>query len=120
MQAYIDRIESMEFDAEISQKFLRSESDLAQKYLISLVYAKLVGRSKGMNADSMQMIDLSNVILDHLDFEKDYLSDRGGNMIGDVVQALYFNVILKSTSMFFFRSRHLLRVLDIISEPKYY
>ena len=29
-------------------------------------------------------------------------------------------MILKSTSLFFFRSRHLLKVLDVISESKYY
>ena len=67
------------------------------------------------------MIDLTNVILDHLDFTKDYQSEHGGsNLVNDVVQALYYNVILKSTSLFFFRSRHLLRILEVISEARHY
>ena len=74
-----------------------------------------------MNSDPIEMIDLTNVILDNLDLQKDYQSEHGGsNLVDEVVQALYFNVILKSTSLFFFRSRHLLKVLEVISEPKYY
>ena len=60
------------------------------------------------------MIDLSNVILDNVDLKQ--ANDQNKELIYDIVQALYFNVIMRNTSLFFFRSKHLLDVLNHLSE----
>ena len=85
MQAYIERIKTLEVDTDVSRKFLQSDSDLSQKYLVGLIHAKLVGSSVGMNSDPIEMIDLTNVILDNLDLQKNYQSEHGGNNLVDEV-----------------------------------
>ena len=86
MQAYIERIKTLEVDTDVSRKFLQSDTDLSQKYLVGLIHSKLVGSSVGMNSDPIEMIDLTNVILDNLDLQKTYQSEHGGsNLVDEVV-----------------------------------
>ena len=75
-----------------------------------------------MNTDSAEMIDISNVILDNFDItSSETAENHGSKMVHDVLQALYFNVILPSTSLYFFRSKHhLLPVLKQLANHKFY
>ena len=75
----------------------------------SLAYVKLINSETALEGPEVDLIELANILMDHYEFiEKDAVLFR------EYLSALYYKVIIPYTSLFFFRSRHLLPTLEIL------
>ena len=109
---HIERMNDIGFDAAMCKQILNSISSLDQlklKYLSSLAYVKLINSETALKGPEVDLIELANILMDHYEFiEKDEVLFR------EYLSALYYRVIIPYTSLFFFRSRHLLPTLEIL------
>ena len=100
------------FDAAMCKQILNSVTHLDQlklKYLSSLAYVKLINTNTALKGPEVDLIELANILMDHQEFiEKDEVFMR------EYLSALYYRVIIPHTSLFFFRSRHLLPTLELL------
>ena len=65
-------------------------------------------------------IELANLIMDHQDLMQSGLSNEALIDMNVYLERLYYQVIIPKTSLFFFKSRHLIPTLRLLSiHPKF-
>ena len=114
------------FDSEMSQSILNSFDDkdeeenlaisiIKLKYLKKLAYTKLIDKETAITDNPIDLIELANLIMDH-----ESLMQKDESLARDYLSATFFRVILAYPSLFFFRSRHLHRTLDLLASSPFY
>ena len=111
-------MEKVAFDAEMSKYIFASIDDdnpLKFKYLKSLAYTKLINKKTALTGPEVDLIELTNIIMDH-----NQLVRKESSFMKDFMSAMYFTVLLPFPSLFFFRSRHLFETLELMARDEFF
>ena len=111
-------MEKVAFDAEMSKYIFASIDDdnpLKFKYLKSLAYIKLINKKTALTGPEVDLIELTNIIMDH-----NQLVRKESSFMKDFMSAMYFTVLLPFPSLFFFRSRHLFETLELMAHDEFF
>ena len=106
VKVHMDRMKQLPFEERVSRELISQAGDFKQAYCELLLKVKFIGEPAD-HETILDRIELSNLILDNLSPGLPFLS------------SLYFTVLVRHTSLFFFRTRHLLTVLNLLSNTKF-
>ena len=110
IRTHIHRQKEITFNMQLSKDLIKVAGPFKEAYLNSLQKVKLIDKETAFqHAEILDRIELTNILLDET-------TDRPPSV--HLINSLYFTCLLKNMSLFFFRSRHLFRVLDILADTK--
>ena len=109
IRAHIHRQRELHFDMNLTRDLIKVAGPFKEAYLNCIQRVKLMDKETAFqHSDILDRIELTNIILDEAPIERTPSSH--------LINTIYFTCLLKNTSLFFFRSRHLLRVLTCLTE----
>ena len=93
----------------LTKDLIKVAGPFKEAYLNCLQRVKLMDKETAFqHADILDRIELTNIILDEI--PKERLPSQ------HLINTIYFTCLLKNTSLYFFRSRHLFRVLESLAD----